>query len=39
MKNTKKHLAEAVVLVITIIAFYLFFHNWDHVKDFIVNLF
>jgi hypothetical protein len=39
MKNAKKHLIEMVVLVISIIVFWLVFQNWDHIKDFIVNLF
>jgi hypothetical protein len=39
MKNSKKHLAELVVLVVSIIVFYLIFHNWDPIKGFFVSLF
>ena len=30
---------EMVVLGISIIVFYLIFHNWDPIKEFIGNLF
>jgi hypothetical protein len=39
MKNSKKRLMEILVLVVSIIVFYLLFHNWDNVKEFIGNLF
>jgi hypothetical protein len=39
MKNSKKHVMEIVVLVVSVIVFYLIFHNWDQVKEFIGNLF
>ena len=39
MKNSKKHLTEIVAFVISIIVFYLIFHNWDRIKEFIGNLF
>jgi hypothetical protein len=39
MKNSKKHLMEMLVLVVSIIVFYLLFHNWDRIKEFIGNLF
>jgi hypothetical protein len=39
MKNSKKHRLEIVAMVVAIFVFYLLFHNWDHVKEFIANLF
>jgi hypothetical protein len=39
MKNSKKRMAEIVALVVSIIVFYLIFHNWDPIKAFIGNLF
>jgi len=39
MKNLKKHLMEMVVLVASMIVFYLIFSNWDNIKEFIGNLF
>jgi hypothetical protein len=39
MKNSKKHLMETVVLVVSIIVFYLIFHYWDPIKEYIGNLF
>ncbi len=39
MKNSKKHLAEWVVLLVSIIVFFLIFRNWDNIKVFFVNLF
>jgi hypothetical protein len=39
MKTSKKHLMEAVTIVVSIIVFYLIFHNWDQIKDIIGNLF
>ena len=39
MKTSKKILAEMVVFVVSIIVFYLIFHHWDPIKEFIGNLF
>jgi hypothetical protein len=32
-------MTEILVMIISIIVFYLIFHNWDHLKEFIGNLF
>jgi len=39
MKNTKKRLAELLVLLVSIIVFFLIFRNWDNIKEFFVSLF
>jgi uncharacterized membrane protein len=39
MKNSKKHLMEIVIMMVSIIVFFLIFRNWDNIKEFIVNLF
>jgi hypothetical protein len=39
MKISKKRWMETVVFVVSVIVFYLIFHNWDPIKEFIGNLF
>jgi len=39
MKNSKKHLMEIVIMMVSIVVFLLIFRNWDTIKEFIVNLF
>ena len=39
MKNSKKHLMEIVIMMVSIIVFLLIFRNWDYIKEFIVSLF
>jgi hypothetical protein len=39
MKNSKKHLVELIILLISIIVFFLIFRNWDNIKEFIAGLF
>jgi hypothetical protein len=39
MKNSKKHLTELVVLLVSIIVFFLIFRNWDNIKEFFFSLF
>jgi hypothetical protein len=39
MKKSKKNLMEMLAILVSIVVFYLIFHNWDQIKDFIGNLF
>ena len=39
MKNPKKLLVEMAALLFSVIVFYLIFHNWDQIREFIGNLF
>ena len=39
MENLKKYRMEMVSFLVSIIVFFLIFRNWDHIKEFIANLF